>query len=77
MPSADCFTFAEHDGLMEPLVDLGMPVERGDVVARIHSVDRTGTEPVDLRAGLSGILAARHFPGLVKSGDCAAVVGTV
>ncbi|SHJ85543.1 N-alpha-acetyl-L-2,4-diaminobutyrate deacetylase [Aureimonas altamirensis DSM 21988] len=77
MPSADCFTFAEHDGLMEPLVDLGMPVEQGDVVARIHSVDRTGTEPVDLRAGLSGILAARHFPGLVKSGDCAAVVGTV
>ncbi|UHD47695.1 N(2)-acetyl-L-2,4-diaminobutanoate deacetylase DoeB [Aureimonas altamirensis] len=77
MPSGDCFTFAEHDGLMEPLVDLGMPVERGDVVARIHSVDRTGTEPVDLRAGLSGILAARHFPGLVKSGDCAAVVGTV
>lgn len=77
MPSADCFTFAEHDGLMEPLVDLGMPVERGDVVARIHSVERTGTEPVDLRAGLSGILAARHFPGLVKSGDCAAVVGTV
>lgn len=77
MPSGDCFTFAEHDGLMEPLVDLGMPVERGDVVARIHSVDRTGADVVDLRAGLSGILAARHFPGLVKSGDCAAVVGTV
>lgn len=77
MPSGDCFTFAEHEGLMEPLVDLGMPVERGDVVARIHSVDRTGADVVDLRAGLSGILAARHFPGLVKSGDCAAVIGTV
>ncbi|KHJ53753.1 deacylase [Aureimonas altamirensis] len=77
MPSGDCFTFAEHDGLMEPLVDLGMPVEQGDVVARIHRVDRTGADIVDLRAGLSGILAARHFPGLVKAGDCAAVVGTV
>ncbi|QOG07031.1 N-alpha-acetyl diaminobutyric acid deacetylase DoeB [Aureimonas sp. OT7] len=77
MPSGDCFTFAEHDGLMEPLVDLGMPVEQGDVVARIHRVDRTGADVVDLRAGLSGILAARHFPGLVKAGDCAAVVGTV
>ncbi len=77
MPSGDCFTFAEHDGLMEPLVDLGMPVERGDVVARIHCVDRTGADAVELRAGLSGILAARHFPGLVKSGDCAAVIGTV
>lgn len=77
MPSGDCFTFAEHDGLMEPLVDLGMPVERGEVVARIHSVERTGAQAVELRAGLSGILAARHFPGLVKAGDCAAVVGTV
>ena len=26
---------------------------------------------------LDGILAARHFPGLVKAGDCIAVVGTV
>lgn len=74
MPSGECFTFAEDDGLMEPVVDLGTVVAAGDVIARIHPVTRTGLAPVELRAGLSGLLAARHFPGLVKAGDCAAVV---
>jgi N2-acetyl-L-2,4-diaminobutanoate deacetylase len=74
MPSGDCFTFAEDDGMIEPMVDLGARVAAGDVVARIHPVNRTGLAPVELRARLSGILAARHFPGLVKAGDCAAVV---
>lgn len=74
MPSGDCFCFAEEDGMIEPLVDLGEPVEAGQVVARIYPVGRTGMAPQDIRAKLTGILAARHFPGLVKSGDCVSVV---
>ncbi len=74
MPSADCFTFAGDDGLLEPLVDLGGPVSAGQPVARIHRTDRTGTAPVELTVRLDGLLAARHFPGLVRQGDCAAVV---
>jgi N2-acetyl-L-2,4-diaminobutanoate deacetylase len=74
MPSDDCFAFAEDDGLIEPAVDLGERVAAGDVLARIHPVTRTGLAPAELRARLGGILAARHFPGLVKAGDCAAVV---
>ena len=74
MPSGDCFTFAEDDGLIEPMVDLGAPVAAGDLVARIHPVTRTGLAPAELRARLAGLLVARHFPGLVKAGDCAAVV---
>ena len=74
MPSGDCFAFAEDDGLIETMVDLGEPVARGQVVARIHDVGRTGTAPREVRAGLAGLLVARHFPGLVKAGDCAAVV---
>lgn len=74
MPSGDCFCFAEEDGMIEPLVDLGEPVEAGQVVARIHPVGRTGMAPQDIRAKLTGILAARHFPGLVKSGDSVSVV---
>ena len=77
MPSGDCFTFSYHDGLIEPVVDLGDPVRVGDVVARIHSVERTGAAPMEFRAKLDGILAARHFPGLVKSGDCVAVIGVL
>ena len=74
MPSGDCFTFAEDDGLIEPLIDLGAPVAAGQPVARIHPTSRTGLAPVDLHARLDGLLTARHFPGLVKQGDCAAVV---
>lgn len=77
MPSNDCFCFAEDDGLVEPCVDLGDPVRAGDVIARIHPVGRTGQNPADYRAALDGVLAARHFPGLVKTGDCLAVVATV
>ncbi|TIT46586.1 MAG: N-alpha-acetyl diaminobutyric acid deacetylase DoeB, partial [Mesorhizobium sp.] len=74
MPSGDCFCFAEDDGMIETMVDLGEPVEEGAVLARIHSTGRTGVAPRDIRAKMSGMLAARHFPGLVKAGDCAAVV---
>ncbi len=77
MPSGDCFSFAEDEGMIETMVDLGDPVAEGQVIARVHVVGRTGAAPQDIRAKLSGILTARHFPGLVKPGDCAAVVAVV
>ncbi len=77
MPSAECFGFAEQDGLVEPCVDLGDPVRRGDVLARLHPIGRTGAAPAEHRAALDGILAARHFPGLAKPGDCLTVIATV
>lgn len=77
MPDGDCFVFAEHDGLIEPTVDLGERIKKDDVVARIWPLDRTGVQPIDYRAGRNGILAARHFPSLVKVGDCMAVVAEV
>lgn len=77
MPSDDCFGFAETDGLIEPLKDLGDPVARGEVIARIHDIGRTGSAPAEHRAARDGVLAARHFPGLVKAGDCLAVVATL
>jgi N-alpha-acetyl-L-2,4-diaminobutyrate deacetylase len=76
MPSADCFTFSESEGLVEPLVDLGAAVSEGDVLARIHRIDRLGAAPAEYRARMDGILAARHFPGLIGMGDCLAVVAT-
>jgi N-alpha-acetyl-L-2,4-diaminobutyrate deacetylase len=77
MPSADCFAFAETDGLFETAVDLGEPVAAGEPLAHIHPIARTGREPQVIRAGMSGILAARHFPGLVQAGDCAAVIAVL
>ncbi|WP_422040812.1 N(2)-acetyl-L-2,4-diaminobutanoate deacetylase DoeB [Roseibium sp.] len=77
MPDGDCFVFSESGGMIEPLVDLGETVSKGDVVARVWPVARTGVAPADYRARRSGILMARHFPGLIKSGDCLAVVAAV
>ena len=74
MPSGDCFSFSEGEGLIEPLVDLGEPVRPGQVLAQIYPADRTGQAPARIAAQLAGILVARHFPGLVKAGDCLAVV---
>jgi N-alpha-acetyl-L-2,4-diaminobutyrate deacetylase len=74
MPSGDCFGFAAQDGLVEPLKDLGERVARGECLARIYPVTQTGSAPFEHRAAMDGVLAARHFPGLVKIGDCLTVV---
>jgi N-alpha-acetyl-L-2,4-diaminobutyrate deacetylase len=76
MPSADCFTFSRSEGLIEPLVDLGDTVRKGDLLARVYAVDRLGAEPDEYHALMDGMLAARHFPGLVGMGDCLAVLAT-
>ncbi|QKV19348.1 N(2)-acetyl-L-2,4-diaminobutanoate deacetylase DoeB [Oricola thermophila] len=77
MPDDDCFVFATEEGLVEPCADLGDTVAKGDCLARIWPVDRTGATPVEYRAKRGGLLAARHFPGLVKAGDCLAVIAEV
>ncbi|MCO5966389.1 N(2)-acetyl-L-2,4-diaminobutanoate deacetylase DoeB [Sinorhizobium meliloti] len=77
MPDADCFIFAEHTGLIEFCVDLGSMVAKGDSIARIWPIDRTGVDPSVLLARRSGIVMGRHFPGLVKIGDCVATLGEI
>lgn len=77
MPSGDCFVFSEDEGLIEILVALGDPVRAGDPVARLYPLSRTGVAPLEYRARLDGLLVARHFPGLVGTGDCVAVIGAV
>lgn len=77
MPDDDCFHFSEDAGLIQFCADLGDVLAKGDVIALIHPTARTGVEPVTLRARRSGIFTARHFPGLVKPGDCVAVIAVV
>jgi len=77
MPDDDCFLFCEGDGLFEVMKDLGDPVSQGDLVARVWPLDRTGQPPVEYHARRDGVMISRHFPGLIKSGDCAVVVGVV
>ncbi len=77
IPTGDCFTFCEDGGVIEFCVDLGEPVHAGDVVARVWPLNRTGTAPVDYKVQVDGILAGKHFPGLVKPGDCLSMVAVV
>ncbi len=77
MPDGDCYVASMHDGLLEMCADLGDTVNAGEVVGRVYDVTRTGSAPIEYRAGRSGILAARHFPGLIGCGDTLAVVADV
>ena len=77
MPDADCFIASEHDGLLEMCRDLGDSVNKGEVIARVYDATRSGVAPVEYRAARSGLLAARHFPGLVRCGDTVAVIAEV
>lgn len=74
MRSDICFVFTEEGGLIRSKVDLGQAVRSGDVVSCIYPIHRTGAPVVEYRAQIDGILAARHFPGLVQQGDCIAVI---
>lgn len=74
MPDERCFVFCEGDGMIEPLADLGDTVQENQALAQVWALDRTGIGPVIYRARRSGLLMARHFPGLIQSGDCLAVV---
>lgn len=76
MTDTNCFITSTGSGLFEMCVDLGATVSQGDVVARIYDAERTGQEPTDYHAKKSGVVAARHFPGLIQTGDCVAVIAT-
>ncbi|KVS08186.1 N(2)-acetyl-L-2,4-diaminobutanoate deacetylase DoeB [Burkholderia vietnamiensis] len=77
MPDGSCYVTSEHHGLLEMCRDLGDMVEEGELIARVYDINRTGAKPVEYLARRSGLLAGRHFPGLIQSGDTVAVVADV
>lgn len=72
--NGDCFHFSPCDGMLEMLIDLEEEAAKGDTIARIWPSDCSGQRPTEVVSEETGILAARHFPGLIKLGDCLAVV---
>lgn len=70
----DGFVISDDAGLFEPLVELGASVEPGQPLARIHFFEEIDREPRTCGAPRGGFLYGRHFPGLVKRGDCLAVL---
>jgi N-alpha-acetyl-L-2,4-diaminobutyrate deacetylase len=74
MPDGRCYVMSDVSGLVEYIVDLGETVEARQILARVYDVERSGRAPIEYRAGVSGILVGRHFPGLIAMGDVLAVV---
>ena len=74
MPDQRCYIFSETTGLVEHCVDLGNPVKEGQLVAKVHNIERTGVAPVEYFARIDGIYTGRHYPGLVVNGDFLGVV---
>ncbi len=77
MPDARCFVTSEHSGMLEFMVALGQRVAEGDLIARVYDIERSGWRPVEYTANREGLVAGRHFPGLVQSGDTLAVIAEV
>ncbi len=74
MPDERCFVTSEHSGMLEFMVELGDSVAEGDLIARVYDLERSGWRPVEYTAYRDGVLAGRHYPGLVQSGDTLAVI---
>jgi N2-acetyl-L-2,4-diaminobutanoate deacetylase len=74
MPDQRCYVFSETTGLVEHCVNLGDEVKTGQLVAKVHNIERTGTDPEEYYAGIDGIYTGRHFPGLVINGDFLGVI---
>ena len=73
-PDHRSFVTSEHSGLLEMCVDLGADVKNGEVIALVHDIERTGTQPVEYKAIIDGVLAGRHYPSLTQPGDNLAVI---
>ncbi|PHR66170.1 N(2)-acetyl-L-2,4-diaminobutanoate deacetylase DoeB [Alcanivorax sp.] len=74
IPNADYYRVSEHRGLLEFAVALGEWVQQGDVLARVHAIDRTGEPPVEYLAPFKGMLIGRRHPARVDIGDTFAVL---
>lgn len=77
MNAGESYLLAQHNGLVDPFVNLGDHVKKGDLLARVHSTERTGETPFEYFAPRDGVILTRHVPSLIKMGDCVFVIAEV
>lgn len=74
--SREHYVYAPEPGLLEPAVDLGAEIRKGDLAGMIHFVDNPGRAPVPCHFRRDGmVVCQRHF-GRVERGDCVAHLAT-
>ena len=71
----DDYLFAPESGLFETLVDLGDRVEAGDVVGRVHFLERPDRPPEPVAARTSGVACTVRAIATTEQGDNVVVIG--
>ncbi|OOE86452.1 N(2)-acetyl-L-2,4-diaminobutanoate deacetylase DoeB [Salinivibrio sharmensis] len=74
LPDKHCYVQSEHAGIIEFCVHLGDTIKKGDLIGKVHNIERTGTEPVPYYAERDGILLAKRHLGRIYIGDTFAVI---
>jgi predicted deacylase len=71
----DDYLLAPESGLLETVVDPGDRVERGQIVARLHFIERPERAAVDVVANGPGIVCEMRAIAATQQGDCIGVIG--
>jgi len=74
MPDHRCFVSSETSGLLDICVELGEVVTEGQLIARVYDIERTGSLAKEYHSSMDGIFTARHYPGLIGTGDIVGVI---
>ena len=72
--SRDDYLLAPESGIFEVCVDLGAPVKMGELIGRLHHMERPDRPPEEITAASDGYLVTMRAPCLTQQGDCVAVV---
>jgi predicted deacylase len=56
------------DGVWEPLVDLGVDVDEGELLGRLHDFSDHSSDALEIRAHRSGVVSMLHFAAQIKKG---------
>ena len=68
------YIMSPSSGIFEPFFEIGDPIETGQPVGQIHSLEHPEREPEPVLAASSGILFTRRAIPLTKQGECVAVI---
>lgn len=69
------YVLAPESGLFEAVADLGAPVAAGQVLGRLHFIERPDRPPVEITAAGAGTLCTVRSIAPTRQGDCVAVIG--
>jgi predicted deacylase len=68
------YIMSPSSGIFEPFFEIGEPVEAGQTVGQLHSIEHPERDPEQVLAASSGILFTRRSIPLTKQGECLAVI---